>query len=111
MSDDSAGGRRKAQMLPREQMIGVTQAGGKLLVDWVDGHHSVFHFIWLRDNCNCTQCRHANGQRLLDTAAIPPDIAPARPAQASQDELAIEWFGGHLSRYSAGWLRAHCYSA
>jgi len=99
-------------MLPREQITRLTQEPGCLAVDWADGHHSVFHYIWLRDNCNCALCRHPNGQRLLDTAAIPPAIAPARVSQSAGQTVAIEWAPDeHASRYEPAWLRAHCYSA
>jgi DUF971 family protein len=99
-------------MLLSEQMTELKQADGRLLIQWADGHRSVFHYIWLRDNCDCAQCRHANGQRLLDTAAIPAGIAPARVSQASNQAVEIQWAGdGHLSRYEPAWLRAHCYCA
>jgi hypothetical protein len=49
--------------------------GSTLRVDWADGHHSTFHAVWLRDNCPCTECRHLSGQRLLDSVAIPDDVA------------------------------------
>ncbi len=37
-----------------------------------------FHYIWLRDNCWCTECRVVqSGERRLYTADIPRDIAPS----------------------------------
>ena len=99
-------------MLPRNQIRRFTQDDQRLLVDWLDGHHSVFHSIWLRDNCRCPACRHPNSQRLLDTAAIPPDIAPVSVRQAADGSLEIAWASdGHVSHYEPAWLRAHCYSA
>ena len=36
-----------------------------------------FHYVWLRDNCWCDECRVAqSGERRLFTAYIPSDIAP-----------------------------------
>src|SRR5438045_1139963 len=99
-------------MLPREQVTQLKQEANRLLVDWGDGHHSVFHYLWLRDNCGCGLCRHPNGQRLLDTAAIPEGVAPARLSQTAGQVIAIEWVpDGHHSEYAPAWLRAHCYSA
>jgi gamma-butyrobetaine dioxygenase len=99
-------------MLSREQIRIFRQDDGRLFVDWTDGHHSVFHYIWLRDNCRCPMCRHPNGQRLIDTAAIPADIAPASVHQAADDSIEVVWAAdGHVSQYKPAWLRANCYSA
>jgi gamma-butyrobetaine hydroxylase len=99
-------------MLPSEQIRTWRLADQRLLVDWLDGHHSVFHYIWLRDSCRCPLCRHPNGQRLLDTAAIPADIAPASIRQAADASMEVVWAtDGHVSQYDPAWLRAHCYSA
>ena len=63
------------------------------------------HPIWLRDNCPCPECRHESGQRLLDTRAIPDDLAIT-----SLDEdgaLRITFSDGHVSRFDPSWLEAH----
>ena len=44
-------------------------------IAWRDGSRSRFHALWLRDNCQCSECRHENGQRLLDTPRLPLDVA------------------------------------
>jgi len=99
-------------MLLREQVTQLKQEANRLVVDWADGHHSVFHYIWLRDNCSCALCRHPNGQRLLDTAAIPEGVAPAHVSRTGGQAIGIEWApDGHRSEYTPAWLRAHCYSA
>ncbi|MDH3279815.1 MAG: DUF971 domain-containing protein [Gammaproteobacteria bacterium] len=33
----------------------------QLEVHWKDGHTSHFHYVWLRDNCNCTACGDKSG--------------------------------------------------
>src|SRR5438067_1735246 len=99
-------------MMPRERVLQLKQVNNRLVIEWADGHHSEFHYIWLRDNCGCELCRHPNGQRLLDTASIPADVAPAELSQTTNQDIAIEWRpGGHRSLYQTAWLRAHCYSA
>ena len=41
------------------------------------GRESRFHYVWLRDNCWCDECRvEQSGERRLFTASIPMDIAP-----------------------------------
>jgi [2-(trimethylamino)ethyl]phosphonate dioxygenase len=96
----------------REQVTHWQQAANCLEIDWADGHHSVFHYIWLRDNCQCPLCRHANGQRLLDAATIPAGIVPAQVNRRPDGVIDIAWApDGHASSYAPAWLRAHCYSA
>ncbi|GIL00045.1 MAG: hypothetical protein BroJett029_42530 [Alphaproteobacteria bacterium] len=64
--------------------------------------------IWLRHNCPCGDCRHANGQRLVDLLDIPADIAPRSARLDADGALEVVWAGdGHVSRYDAAWLSAH----
>ncbi|HEV7132209.1 MAG TPA: TauD/TfdA family dioxygenase [Gaiellaceae bacterium] len=75
------------------------------------------HPLWLRDNCPCPECRHESGQRLLDTRAIPDDLAIAshvvtRPRHmgshgTSGDVVEIIFSDGHASRFDLGWLAAN----
>jgi len=73
---------------------------------------SKFHYVWLRDNCWCDECRVVqSGERRLFTASIPDDIAPVE-ARLDDDVTALEisWNDGHTSRYSLAWLDAFDYS-
>ncbi len=98
-------------MPPAEHIRQILLAGRQLLVDWADGHHSVFHAVWLRDNCACPECRHPSGQRLLDTRTIPAGIAPATVNSQPGGPVEIVWANdGHRSAYPPAWLRAHCYA-
>ncbi len=75
-------------------------------------HQSRFHYVWLRDNCWCDECRVAqSGERRLFTAHIPDDIAP-RDARIDADEFVLEisWNDDHNSTYSLPWLDAFDYS-
>ena len=80
----------------------------QLRIGWDDGHESRFHAIWLRDNCQCPDCRHPSGQRLLDTRRIPTDLALAS-ARAENGAVAATFADGHAGTWDASWLRAHCY--
>lgn len=69
-----------------------------------------FHYVWLRDNCWCEECRVVqSGERRLFTAYISDDIAPTA-AQFDDGVLRVAWNDGHHSTYAAGWLAAHDYS-
>jgi gamma-butyrobetaine hydroxylase len=61
-----------------------------------------FHALWLRDNCPCEECRHENGQRLLDTRSLPDDLAIA-----AVDGCAVSFSDGHVSRFDESWLLAN----
>ena len=79
---------------------------------WSDGRRSVFHHIWLRDNCTCSQCGdRSGGHRYLELGNINPDITPDEVSIDPSGALLIRWAGdGHLTTYSPDWLRANCYS-
>jgi gamma-butyrobetaine dioxygenase len=62
---------------------------------------SRYHALWLRDNCPCPECRHPNGQRLLDTRLLPVELAVT-----GVDGLRITFSDGHSSSFDPQWLRA-----
>jgi hypothetical protein len=98
-------------MQPSDQLSQARAAGRQVLVDWADGRRSVFHAIWLRDNCGCPECRHPSGQRLLDTTSIPADIAPRAVTTQPDGAIVIVWANdGHRSTYTPAWLRANSYA-
>ena len=44
-------------------------------INWQDGHRSVFHPIWLRDNCSCDDCGdHSGGHRFFELNMLPEDL-------------------------------------
>lgn len=81
-------------------------------VCWADGHTSVFHPLWLRDNCACAHCGdHASGIRLQSLLDIPFDIIPSH-ITSDGSFMQITWANdGHQSRFAARWLRDHCFTA
>lgn len=95
---------------PRNAIAKISSAHRRVIIEWHDGHLSTYPELWLRDNCICDQCGDsASGKRYLRVADIPPDVAPRSMALSGDGELTIEWMpDGHVSRYGAAWLRAHC---
>ncbi len=82
-------------------MVAQTLAERALEIEWADGHHSTFHYIWLRDNCPCPECRHSNGQRISETYLIPPEIRPGSATLADDGDMEIVWaIDGHVSRFA-----------
>jgi alpha-ketoglutarate-dependent taurine dioxygenase len=69
------------------------------------------HYVWLRDNCWCAECRVPQTQeRKLLTASIRPDIAPESVALDDDGTLRVAWNDDHVSAYTAAWLRTYDYS-
>ena len=74
---------------------------------------AVFHYVWLRDNCQCSECQHPDThERILVTSEIIEDIAPVEAKlNEAQDALVIEWNqSSHHSEYELSWLQEHNYS-
>ena len=45
--------------------------GRKMTVRWADGEQSVFHAVWLRHSCQCSECvQHSSGQRLVTSSVL-----------------------------------------
>ena len=80
--------------------------GRSITLAWPDGRSDQFPFAWLRDNCACAHCRHpGSGQRLLEPAAIPPDVHPSE-LRYEHDFLLVNWApDGHASSYCGRFLR------
>ena len=74
---------------------------------------AIFHYVWLRDNCQCPECQHPDThERILVTSDIIEDIAPAdAKLNETKDALVIEWNqSSHRSEYALSWLQEHNYS-
>ncbi len=69
-----------------------------------------YHYVWLRDNCWCDECRvPQTGERRVFTADIPAAIAPQRAELDEAGTLVVEWNDGHASSYSRRWLGRYDY--
>jgi gamma-butyrobetaine dioxygenase len=76
-----------------------------LTVSWPSGGESRFHALWLRDNCPCGECRHENGQRLLDTRWLAEDLTVV---EASADAAVhVTFSDGHNGSFDADWLQGY----
>ncbi|MGB3185794.1 MAG: TauD/TfdA family dioxygenase [Ornithinimicrobium sp.] len=95
---------------PTSTSSGVWLADRYLTIS-IDGVEMYFHYVWLRDNCWCAECRVAqSAERRLFTAHIADHIEPSYAAQHDDQGLVVQWSDGHSSTYSAQWLRTHDYS-
>ena len=95
---------------PETLITRMENTGRALTIDWADGHRSVFHTVWLRDNCACEACGdHSGGHRFFELNELPDTLE--NTAVMAGDMVQIRWEAdGHVTHYDPAWLRAHCYS-
>lgn len=87
-----------------------TSHSDHLRVKFGDGQVSNFHYIWLRDNCRCSECFHPyTKQRLLDTFQLPLDISPKYVKALKEEKLKIEWSDGHITVIPVSFLKQYSY--
>ena len=59
----------------QQKVIKVELSDESILVDWADGHHSVYDAKYLRINCGCAECvEEWSHRKLLDPASVPANI-------------------------------------
>ena len=74
-----------------ERLPRVTALSDRLELAWPNGQRSQHLYYWLRENCSCRQCRHADAwERIADFLAIPLDIKPAAVC-ADEGGLHLTW--------------------
>ena len=89
---------------------GVQNLADRVLIEWADGRVSPFHHVWLRDNCPCPHCVYSvTREQVFEIIDAAPDLTPSAVHIDTDGCLRIDWQDGHLSRFDAGWLRAHAY--
>ncbi|WP_438397347.1 TauD/TfdA family dioxygenase [Caballeronia sp. DA-9] len=77
---------------------------------WDDERISNYHFLWLRDNCPCSQCVHPRTrEQLFEVLDAPANLSAQRISLDKEGKLIVGWSDGHNSQYEAGWLRSHAY--
>lgn len=69
------------------------------------GEHCRLPYLWLRDNCQCDDCRISQtAEKRFILASVPVDLAPAT-AMLVHGELYLVWPDGHETSYNAEFLR------
>ncbi|KAK0727335.1 Trimethyllysine dioxygenase [Lasiosphaeria miniovina] len=62
-------------------------------------------YLWLRDNCRCTQCVNQDTmQRNFNTFEIPRDIC-AQSVESTSNAVSVTWSDGHQSSYDWQFLQ------
>ena len=72
-----------------------------LEVVWPRGASSVLPYLWLRDNCDCSDCRvEQTSEKKFLIKDVAADLRPAS-VDLTGDLLVVTWPDGHRSRYSS----------
>ncbi|MBO3460928.1 TauD/TfdA family dioxygenase [Aetokthonos hydrillicola Thurmond2011] len=77
----------------------------------IDGNR--FHYIWLRDNCLCCECRHSSSfQKIFDISDLTEPPKPLK-VNLTDQQLIIDWNENqpHRSIFPVSWLMSHAYDA
>ena len=91
------------------RLISANLDNGLVELCWSDTVRSVFHPIWLRDNCRCEYCGDpATGYRNLRLTTLDLNGKP-QTLTAEATQLRIIWQDQHETVFSSAWLRAHAY--
>lgn len=75
-------------------------------VRWLDGSTTSLPNLWLRDNCDCSDCRiDQTTEKKFLLSSVSADICPEEVA-VTEDLLTLTWPDGHVTHYAAEKIRA-----
>ena len=87
----------------------ITLSSTAVSIIWEDNKKSLFHFLWLRDNCP-TSFHPDTRMRIFNILSVSKDIHPMK-IKKEKNRLIIHWSeNNHISKYDLKWLRNHCYT-
>lgn len=91
-------------------ILSANQEEHSLRVIWEDGTESIFHYLWLRDNCP-SAFHPQTGERSFDQLSVSENIHPISVV-VDGTKLNIDWSeDDHKSQFESTWLYDHNYSA
>ncbi|KAJ3277243.1 hypothetical protein HK104_003519 [Borealophlyctis nickersoniae] len=119
---------------PFSRNLHLNQTANALVVDWTDSSSSAFssstyHYVWLRDNCQCPSCVHpSNRQKLHSSADISTSAKPTSvkllktdgvekvevvwaPGSLRKESGSKAWNDAHTTTLEVEWLKRYGYSA
>ncbi len=95
---------------PRPARVELDDGGGRVLIEWVDGHRSVYEARELRINCGCAECvEEWSNRKLLDPATVAADIRAEDYLMVGRYAVQFLWSDTHYTGiYPFGVLRKLC---
>ena len=97
-------------MIETTKIIKISNNSSAIQIEWADGQKSIFHYLWLRDNCP-KDIHPTARERLFNLVNVSEDIRPESYEIKKSGELEIKWNEGeHTSIFETNWLRNNCYT-
>ena len=88
----------------------ITCAADVLSAVWSHGERTDLPYLWLRDNCGCSECRVAQTtEKRFHLFQVPSDLRPSKVsiefAGSEGEAISIAWPDGHRTRYRSSEIR------
>ncbi len=104
-----------SQSKPLEPVALKKESEDRLIIEWNDGHRSVYAWQHLRDHCPCATCREVSGKppdpfRILSSAEVSRGpLKPVAMSPVGRYAYKITWNDGHdTGIYTLEHLRELC---
>lgn len=78
-----------------------------LEVKWDDGVSDSYPYIWMRDNCQCSECFHQSSKgRMILLDELKLSVSPTSvTVNKAGNEVMVDWSDGHKGLYPSDWLQ------
>ena len=88
----------------RHSISGLTRNADTLTAVWGSGEQTDLPYLWLRDNCGCSECRVVQtSEKRFHLFRVPADLTPAEVgiegAGSADEAVSIAWPDGHRTRF------------
>ncbi len=82
----------------------LTRSADAVTAVWSSGEQTVLPYLWLRDNCGCSECCVVQtSEKRFHLFRVPGDLRPQRigieNAGSGDEAISIAWPDGHRTRY------------
>ncbi|XP_071530345.1 gamma-butyrobetaine dioxygenase-like [Panulirus ornatus] len=94
----------KEAPLSANSIVSSTPETESLNLKFGDGSASQMPYVWLRENCQCSECYNSMAQgRTFLMESLDLNISPSN-VKNDEEEVLVEWNDGHVSKYTKPWL-------
>lgn len=95
----------------RKLKVVTSEDARQVTIVWKDGVESIFHSIWMRNNCHCSECKQDHsGQKLINVGKIKFNTTVRKASDTDDGKLIIQWSDGHNGVIPLDFLYEHTYS-